>query len=213
MKIQPEMSTRQLLMTLLKTKGPIAVSRLAAELGITEMGVRRHLNQMEKDGYIETTVVRQAMGRPTFLYALTEHGHEQFPRNYSHLLLELLEELDDSQGSQAVHQLFDGRKHKMLDRYGPKMEGRDLSERVAELTSIQHAGGYMAHWEQEKDGSYTLYEYNCPINEVARRYQHACACEQSLFQELLQAEVTRTECLALGGSCCKYRIQPPGPSA
>lgn len=122
--IVPEMPTRRMIMTLLKTQGPVGVGSLAAQLGITEMGVRRHLKLMEQDGLIVATIVRQAMGRPTFLYSLSEQGSEQFPRNYDHLLLELLEELDEEQGMEAVYSLFDGRKRKMMKRYAPHIEGR-----------------------------------------------------------------------------------------
>ena len=41
-------STRHLIMTLLKTKGPLTIGALAEELGITEMGVRRHVLQLEQ---------------------------------------------------------------------------------------------------------------------------------------------------------------------
>lgn len=206
--IVPEMTTRRMILTLLKTQGPVGVGSLAAQLGITEMGVRRHLKLMEQDGLIVATIVRQAMGRPTFLYSLSEQGSEQFPRNYDHLLLELLEELDEEQGIEAVHSLFDGRKRKMMKRYAPHMENETtLVSRVEKLSGIQNASGYMADWREEEDGSYSLVEYNCPISQIAGRYRKACECEQQMFEELLDAEVVREDCLADGGRSCLYRIR------
>lgn len=73
-------STRHLIMTLLKTKGPLTIGALAEELGITEMGVRRHVLQLEQEGLAKTKVVRQAMGRPLHMYSLTEKSEEYFPK-------------------------------------------------------------------------------------------------------------------------------------
>ncbi|MFB5673310.1 helix-turn-helix transcriptional regulator [Paenibacillus terreus] len=204
----PEMSTRRLIMTLLKTRGPLGVSSLAAELGITEMGVRRHLKAMEQEGFIEVAVVRQAMGRPVYKFGLSERGDEQFPRNYDHLLVDLLEELNELQGAGAVDALFEGRKRKLIRRYMPQLEGRSLPARIRKLADIQHTAGYMTYWNTEEDGSFTFYEYNCPIAQAANRYRKACECEQHMFEELLEAEVLRTDCLAEGGRCCRYKILP-----
>ena len=207
-KSQESGSTRRMIMTLLKMKGPLTISALAEELGITEMGVRRHVLQLEQESLVRTKVVRQAMGRPMHVYSLTERAEDHFPKSYHNLALELLRELDHGSGVDAVNMLFEGRKRRMLTQYSKVMESRELEERVAELSTIQNAGGYMAEWSKEEDGSYTLREYNCPIRQVATQYRKACQCEQQLFEELLEAKVTRSECMAEGGQCCRYAITP-----
>lgn len=201
-------STRRLIMTLLKKKGPLTIGALAEELGITEMGVRRHVLQLEQESLAKTKVVRQAMGRPLHVYSLTERAEDHFPKSYHNLALELLRELDHGSGLEAVNVLFEGRRRRMLAQYAPMMENCNLEERVAELSSIQNAGGYMAEWNKEEDGSYIMREYNCPIRQVATQYRKACQCEHQLFEELLGAKVTRSECMAEGGQCCRYDITP-----
>ncbi len=201
-------STRRMIMKLLKTKGPLTIGALAEELDITEMGVRRHVLQLEQEGIAKTKVVRQAMGRPLHVYSLTDLAEDYFPKNYHNLALELLRELDHGSGVEAVNVLFEGRRRRMFAQYAPMMEDRSLEERVAELSSIQNAGGYMAEWTREEDGSYEIREYNCPIRQVAGQYRKACQCEQSLFEELLDATVSRSECMAEGARCCRYSIVP-----
>ncbi|KAA8999789.1 transcriptional regulator [Paenibacillus spiritus] len=201
-------STRQMIMTLLKMKGPQPIAALAGQLGITEMGVRRHLLTLEREGLARTKVVRQAMGRPLHLYSLTDRADDYFPKNYHHLTLDLLRELELSSGREAVHGLFEGRRRRLLAQYAPTMERRTLEERVAELTRVQNAGGYMAEWSAGEDGTYEIREYNCPIRQVAVQYGKACQCEQHLFEELLDANLSRTECMAEGGHCCHYTIRP-----
>lgn len=202
-----ERTTRQAVIELLKTRGAQSAGELASSLGLTEMGVRRHLYALESDGYIRQTSVKRGAGRPKHMYALTNEAESLFPKNYHSLTLEMLDDLSaDEETAHLVEKLFQSRKRKMLERYAPRMGGKGLSGRVEELAAIQNAGGYMVEVEQEAQGGFLLHEYNCPIAQVAKPYQQACSCELQLFEELLQAKVERTECLAKGGGKCTYAI-------
>jgi predicted ArsR family transcriptional regulator len=205
-----EFSTRQIILTLIKTKGSQSVNELAKQLGITEMAVRRHLNTLERDGLTQSTLVRQAMGRPTHVYTLTDSADELFPKNYHKLTLDLLEELSAEDGSETVSKLFEGRKRKLLRQYEGQMQGKDLQERVSILAKIQNDGGYMVEYQQDDEGNYVFNEYNCPIAQVANQYNQACQCELALFEALLDTNVERTECLAKDGSKCTYMIEAQG---
>ncbi|MCD1258993.1 transcriptional regulator [Paenibacillus athensensis] len=204
---EPETSTRKVILTMLKTQGPLSVHEMSRQLDITEMAVRRHIHSLERDGLLETQLVRQAMGRPSSLYSLAAAADELFPKNYHQLSLDLLDELLEHEGEELVGQLFERRKEKLRARYEPRMSGKSLAERVAELASIQNENGYMAEWSPSGEGAFTLSEHNCPITQVAGAYQQACACELALFRKLLGAEVERSECLAKGGSKCVYHIR------
>lgn len=193
---------------MMKTKGALSVNEMAKDLGITEMAVRRHLNTLERDGLIEAKISRQAMGRPSNLYSLTAAADDLFPKNYQMLTLDLLEELESEEGQSKIGVLFERRKRKLLAKYGPRMEGKGLDERVAELADIQNASGYMVEWAKQEDGGYVLNEYNCPITQVANQYDDACKCELALFRTLLEADVERTECISKGGGKCSYKIKP-----
>jgi predicted ArsR family transcriptional regulator len=205
--IEIDTSTRKVLLTIMKTKGSLSVNEMAKALGITEMAIRRHLNTLERDGLIESKLIRQAMGRPMHLYSLTLLADDLFPKNYHQLTLELLGELETEENNNPVGQLFEGRKQKLLQKYKGRMEGKSLVDRVAELADIQNNNGYMVKWETDDTGKYVFTEYNCPIAQVAKQYNEACHCELSLFQNLLGAEVERTECLTKGGNKCNHLIK------
>ncbi len=207
---QQEVSTKRQLLQLLKTQGNCCISELSTALGITEMAVRRHIHTLERDNLIRSVLVRQAMGRPLYRYSLTEQADDLFPKNYPQLTLDLLSELEEqSGGPDVIDRMFQGRRDKLEARYRERMSDRPLPERVSELSSIQNAAGYMTEWEPaEEDGTFRLYEYNCPIAQVANRYRQACHCEQQLFGQLLGATVERTECMADGGARCTYAIRP-----
>lgn len=200
-------STRERILMLLKTGGRMNAGDLASRLELTEMAIRRHMYTLESEGSVNIVSVRQTMGRPLHAYELTVQADELFPKNYHLLALDLLDELaDDPDTAVLIDRMFEGRKKKLLERYEQRMAGKSLAEKVSELAAIQNAGGYMTEVETQSDGSYMLNEYNCPIAQVAGKYQQACRCELSLFKSLLDAPVERTECLAKGGGKCSYHI-------
>ncbi|QDM47204.1 HTH domain-containing protein [Paenibacillus thiaminolyticus] len=195
------------MLMLLKTNGAMSAAQLAIELNMTEMGVRRHLYALEEEGLLETEMVRQPMGRPLRTYRLSTQGDEQFPKQYHQLILDLLKEMEVWPEDDGIGKLFESRKQSLLAKYAPQMGQSSLDKRVEALGTIQEHNGYMVETEQEEDGSWLLHEYNCPIAQVAQHYKQPCACELALFRELLDADVTRTECIAEQGQRCTYRIR------
>lgn len=81
MNTNKDLSTRERILHLMKTAGPLSAKELTTELQITEMAVRRHLGTMERDGLIESKMIRQTQGRPTAVYGLTELAEGIFPKN------------------------------------------------------------------------------------------------------------------------------------
>ncbi|EOS57943.1 helix-turn-helix transcriptional regulator [Paenibacillus barengoltzii] len=207
MNTKKDLSTRERILHLMKTAGPLSAKELTTELQITEMAVRRHLGTMERDGLIESKMVRQTAGRPTAVYGLTELAEGLFPKRYHSLTLDLLDELAEEGGEVMVDRLFDRRKEKLSRRYMAEMQGKSLTEKVRTLSEIQNDNGYMTELQETDGGEYVLMEHNCPISQIANRYNHACDCELKLFESLLDADVDRTECLAQQGRKCVYVIR------
>ncbi|MBA4493712.1 helix-turn-helix transcriptional regulator [Paenactinomyces guangxiensis] len=200
-------STRKQIMLMLKTGGPLTVSDMAEQLGVTEMAVRRHLNTLERDGLIGSKLLRQSMGRPTHQYYLTDKSEEHFPKSYHTFTLDLLNDLEQNYGPAIIDQLFKNREKRLTDLYQSEFTSQCLRDRVRALAELQDSKGYMVEWEELEDGSYKLTEFNCPIAQVANKYNQACACEINWFQNLLDAEVERSECKAKGGQNCIYYIR------
>jgi len=199
-------STRDQILHMLKVKKSLTVSDMAIELGITEMAVRRHLNTLERDNLIKSALVRQAMGRPTHVYSLSQQADELFPRNYHDLTLDFLQDLQEIDGTSKVDTLFKRREDRLRDNYRQYVQGT-LEERVEALAEIQNQKGYMVEWEKDpQSGTFYIKEFNCPISQVAREFKQACSCELSLFRRVLEAEVEQTSCMAKGGDNCVYRI-------
>ncbi len=206
-------STRQIILNMLKRNQELTVATIATELGVTEMAVRRHLQGLEHDGLIKSRLLRQAMGRPTHIYSLTEKGDECFPRNYSDLSLGILQDVEQMGGSQMVDRLFEQRRDRLQRKYEADMNG-SFSDRIEALALIQSENGYMVEYKQLEDGSYEFIEYNCPISQVAKEFPIACNCEQQLFKKLLETDgVERESCIAKENtSCCVYKLKEKSSS-
>lgn len=199
--------TRRRVLELLKLHGPMTAQRLAEELGITVMGVRGQLAALERDGIIRHEIVPQKLGRPSYLYSLTELGDELFPRTYAQFAQSLLEAIQAVEGPKALERLFDHRTELLAAQYRARMNGRSLRERVAELARIRTEEGYMADWEELGKNRFLLTEHNCAICQIAQRCPTACSHELELFQRVLDdATVTRDQHILKGDRACTYLI-------
>ncbi|MGZ6020359.1 MAG: helix-turn-helix transcriptional regulator, partial [Phenylobacterium sp.] len=94
-----------------------------------------------------------------------------------------------------------------------------LESRLARLTALRVAEGYMAKWSREADGSYLLVENHCPICAAAAACQGFCRAELTLFRSVLgpDVEIERTDHILAGARRCAYRVtaraEPPGSGA
>lgn len=199
-------STRQDILEILKRRGGQTVEQLSAVLGITPMGVRQHLAVLEKDNLVTTSAVRRGMGRPSYLYSLTEQAQDLFPKNYKTFATGLLQDIASKEGPELVNELFRRRAERLEKAYQQRMEGKDLEGRVAELVKILDANGSMASSEKLDDNTFLLKEHNCAIYAIAKDYPQACHEEIELFGRVLGAAISLQECQSDGASFCRYII-------
>lgn len=205
----PTPETRRKILEFLKFNGTMTADELSEALGITAMGVRRHLTTLERDGLIHYKTAQRKMGRPSYLYSLTEHGDELFPRTYAQFADSLLETIRAVDGEAGVEKLFDQRTELWEREYRVRMTKKTLQERVAELAKIRTEEGYMADWEQLDRETFLLREHNCAICQIAKKCATACSHELALFRRVLDdAEVTREKHIMKGDGACIYLIQP-----
>jgi len=207
-------TTRKQIMTMLRKRGAMSAHEIAKELGISDIAVRRHLNTLERDQIARVDIVRQAMGRPTYMYSLTEQAEDLFPKKYADITLEILNDVAELQGPEMIDALFERREERLEQKYKERMkEAKELETLVHELAKIQEERGYMAEWrkdDSQPQPKYWITEHNCPIHSIAQNFNQACSSELSLFRKVLGAEVEQLECKAKGGQRCVYEVKPKG---
>lgn len=200
--------TRRKIILTLKQHGGLTAAELAERLGITSMGVRRHLATLEQERLVRHELVQRGKGRPSYVYQLSVEAENLFPKNYAALTNELLGYLAARQSEGAVIELFDQRALRRIRQAQAKLAGRSLRERVAGLAEILNDEGYLAEWEQVDEDTFRLHEHNCAVREVAAEYRAACRSELTFLQAVLtDAEVTRQQHIISGDRACAYTIR------
>ncbi|NIP25340.1 MAG: transcriptional regulator [Phycisphaerae bacterium] len=200
--------SRRLILLALKEQGGKTADELAVLLKISAVAVRRHLDNLKHAELIKYEEVQQGMGRPKFVYSLTEKAEHIFPRNYEELAHDILDTIRELYGQEAVDAIFAKRYQKIKETYTAQINAETLQERLDQLTKLRRTDGYMADWTVGENGTFILTELNCPIQHVAEGCCQACEQDLKLFNELLDAEVTRQDHLIQGDQACSYAIIP-----
>ena len=201
-------TTRRRILTLLKENGHLTADELADHLNISSVAVRRHLTKLESDELVAYEEVQRGMGRPSFVYCLGDAATSFFPRRYEELAVVVLETISELYGSDAIDAIFKVRSDQIIESYRRKVNGTTLNQRLSQLTQLREADGYMSSWEANNDGTFILREANCPIIHVAAGCGSACSNDESLLEELLDANVERKGHLVNGDGACIYHVRP-----
>lgn len=204
------MTTRREILLLLRKTPGITVRALAAQLNLTSMGVRRHLDALLLEGVVETVAGSSGgVGRPASGWRLSPTGMELFPRRYDAFAVELLEDLGDELGAEAVDAVLERRTDKLVAEYLSELDGSTGVDRVQGLTRLRDEAGYLAEWQRDEGGDVTLTENNCAVHRVAEQNRAVCDKELALFQRVMGpgVEVTRTSHTINGDAVCTYTMR------
>ena len=160
-------------------------------------------------------VIRHGVGRPRHLYDVTPMAQHSLPANYDGLATTLLESIAMVGGDELVDAVFQARRRLVGDRIRARFAEKlgsapSLGARVRELAAIQDESGYLCRATplDGMDGPMEFRQANCAILGAAAGHPAACRAEVQLFEEVLQARVTRMTHIAQGDRSCSYRIEP-----
>jgi len=200
--------TRLQVLEAIKTQRQATVASLATALKLTPISIRHHLTSLQAEGLVQTEVDRQGIGRPRYLYSLTEAAQSQFPNKY-HLLAErLLDQLKAALPPDAVQQIIDALAQNVAARYGSPPQNSTLEERLQYLVHVLSEEGFMVELQRGADeGETVLAELNCPYSYVGQRHPEVCTIDHMLIRALLGTEVERTSCVLQGDRTCLFSVQ------
>jgi len=199
-------STQQAVLLHMKRGGELTVAELCKILGITSMAVRRHLVALQKEGLIESRMVRQSRGRPTYKYKLTEKAETLFPSGFQNLAIDLLDLVFEQSGHKGVMELLTRRNERMAQRLRSRVDNKTPKERVEEVAKIFTEFGYMTEWAPLPDGNYIIYQRHCAVHDLAKEYRQRCVLEPRLMENLLGMKVTREQYILKNDPVCGYIV-------
>lgn len=201
------LTTKEEILTNLKTHGPMSVSNISKKVGITEMAVRRHLSSLERDDLLKITVERQPMGRPSNLYSLTENAEEYFPKLYINMLKDVLKLISEEKGSEGIKDIFTKTMNKKKEElYSEMYKLTNLKDKVNFILEKQTSTDFMIEIT-ECENSYEIKQFNCPIIEIAKEYSEACKSEKIIYEDIFETEVEILHTIAEGNRYCEFSIK------
>ncbi|HEX7355865.1 MAG TPA: helix-turn-helix domain-containing protein [Mycobacteriales bacterium] len=194
--------TRERVLRLLLSEGPATAAALAARLGLTTAGVRRHLDAMVADGTLVGTEPRgrrsRGRGRPARVYALTDGGHARAQHAYDALAVDALAFLD---GLGSLEDFAAARADDLRVRYAREVPRGGTAALAQALTS----DGYAATVHEVPTGA-QICQHHCPVAGVAARFPQLCEAETAAFSVLLGQHVQRLATIAHGDGVCTTHI-------
>ena len=227
MTVTQQSSTKEDILQHLLKQGQATAQELAEVLGISPQAIRRHLKDLQEEGYIEYWVdreekqgdtatpryrERQATGRPQYLYQLSRKGRDRFGNSHAEFAVSLLNTLAETVGRDRVSFILQKQWQRKAMVYRDRLKSGSLRDRVAALVELRKAEGYMAEWypvdSDISDNRFMLTEHNCAILDVAKSFPTVCGHELEMFAALLpDCQVKRTHWMIDGQHRCGYLIE------
>ena len=201
-----ENSTRNNIIFLLKKNGGMSIEELGKIVDITPMGIRQHLIALEKKGYVTYTSKKRGIGRPGFVYRLTEAANDLFAKSYDTLAIQMLGDVRKHDGSAKVDKIFGWRRESLYASIKRALDGKELLHDILRtLQRVLEAEGHLVEIGKH-DGHYSLRQFHCPISKVASEFEEVCEHELQLYRDLINKNITRERTIAEGATACIYII-------
>ncbi len=200
------MSTRDIILHAIKTSNQANVEDLALAANVSPVTVRHHIHTLQANGLIEATSVRRKVGRPYYVYSLSEKGQELFPKRYVRLTNRLLEELKSRLPEDVVLDVFSNVVQNLLDEHRGKFEHLPFEKRLDYLVNLLTEEGFISTWKKNGNG-YILVEHSCPYISIGRSHDEICTIDKELIVSVLQTPIQQQSCMLQGADCCQFVIE------
>jgi predicted ArsR family transcriptional regulator len=194
---------------LLKMQGAQTATAIAAQVQVSPMAIRQHLQSLQAERWVTYQEERRPLGRPVKLWELTVQAGDRFPNSHADLMVDLLKSVESVFGDAGLDQLVAERSQRQVQTYQAKVAKTGTwQQRVWAIAHLRTQEGYMAEVIELSKGDLLLVENHCPIYAAAQTCQKLCGAELEVFRAVLGAEVTveRVEHILAGDRRCAYRV-------
>jgi predicted ArsR family transcriptional regulator len=203
-------TTRDRVLGLIASAGPITAATLADELGVTPAGVRRHLSALSDDALITEheqpgTHVR-GRGRPAKSYVATTEGQRSLTTAYSSVAVDAVAFMRERG---QLDEFVEAKAAELETRLRASMpQDATMGERVDALSKSLAEQGF-ATSVRPGPGGFTvqLCQGHCPVQSIAEEAPEWCEAEARAFSRVLDVHVQRLSTLAGGAHVCTTTIQ------
>ncbi len=201
-------NTREKILHTIKSRHEATVGDLADAADVSPVTVRHHLNTLQAEGAIEAKAVRRDVGRPHYVYSLSEAGEELFPQKYFRLSSRLLDELKKRFPLGEIASIFEAVAHGTLAEHRGKYEKLSFENKLDYLVELLAEEGFLARWRR-RDDRYELTEYSCPYMSIGETHTEVCTFDKGLMLQVLNTSIKQNSCMLQGDACCLFTIAAP----
>lgn len=204
-----ETSTRERVLELIVSDGPLSAAELADQLDLTSAAIRRHLSGLEAEQLVTVhesghTGMR---GRPARRYVATGAAQDHLAAGYARLGVQIMEFLARTAGPEAIEAFADDQIAASERRYAGVIDAPDVAGRIEQLAEALQGDGFAASVRPVAGTRMVqLCQGHCPVQHVAARFPQLCDAETAAFSRLLGTHVQRLVTLAGGGHVCTTNI-------
>jgi predicted ArsR family transcriptional regulator len=200
-------STRDQMRELLAARGEATVADIASALGMNQANIRRHLEVLRAEGLVDVRTQRHVIGRPSFVYSLSERAEEQsahYPRLVNRMVRRIAA-LPEG-GPELLSQVFEGVAEDIAGAYRPQVTGATVEERVVQTSVALKDEGIVDHWRKSEDG-WHLMNTACPYRKAAELTDAPCHADQKTVELLVGAPVEQVARMVDGHQMCEYVVK------
>jgi len=199
-------STREKILAILQSRRNATINELAKIVGINGISVRHHLINLQEEGLICAEEERHGVGRPRFVYKLTEQGLEKFPSNYQKFTRYMLTELKNTFTSEQLTEIFQSIDQSLAQHTLNIDSSRPIDEQLEILADQLSADGYRLSWKKDSARLF-LYSDNCPYHNLGLVHPEICRIDEAMFTTALNREIVHQQCIAKGDPRCVYVVE------
>lgn len=199
--------TRRELLQIIKRRGSLSVDEAMEALGMARTTVREHLLHLKEKNLLTRTAERKGRGRPSHRYKMTQRAKVLFPSRDGELMGELLRFLkEEAEG--LVETFFERYWEDRTEAAKQKLRSAPTSElekQLEILRGILEEEGFMPEID-EREGTVTVRECNCPFPESVKQTRVPCQLEKTFFETLFQTALDRVMYIPDGNPACTYKV-------
>jgi len=189
-------------------RGDKTVDELAAELGVTDNGVRSHLTVLEDAGVVEQFTVRRTgtPGKPATVYRVARDAEPHLSAAYAPILEALLVALENRLETKELDALFREVGRKLAEDQEAAPKSASLAARARLAASLLGELGAEIDVESS-EGGFVIRGHACPVASAVRVQPGLCRAMEELVAGVTGAEVRECCDRSDDGAHCRFEIR------
>jgi DeoR family suf operon transcriptional repressor len=205
---QPPDSPAQRIIEVLLRHGPMTVSELGTEIGVTATAIRAQLTRLVGEGWLLRTRRNVGPGRPAGVFAVSERARRFFGAGGPDVSRLLMEEIVRVAGENKARAILERVSHRMAEAARSSIGDGPPAERVHRLAEFLSREGVVAESAEAvaPARNLRLNVFTCPYNGLAHEHPELCDMERAAFSELVASPVQRHHCMLDGDPACEFEI-------